>query len=321
MLYVNKMAELNIKEKQMRFDGIEAIYREIDIYKPTFLRVVHPEGILKIQFEMEGHSDFVPEINTPSSIDVLIPNSHYNGIYMPYIRGQLYYPRSRKCLDVMMTVGYLKGLLGQHEGVMAHFLSGVSGQSPCLLHERAQGITAAMQRCINEIIRSTVSERLQSVYIQNKLAELILLVADDVNRKSEKQPTCLPSNLDDSSTIVRLKQWIDQHVTEPITLPQLATKAGLSPTKLKTTFKADVGLPVMTDVRHQKLQYAYRMLSSQQYTVSEVASPINYQHVQHFTTAFKNKYGQLPSHVLKVKGTISFPTLHSRPSPPNSPLG
>lgn len=299
VLYVNEMAELNIKEKQMKFDGVEAIYREIDIHKPTFLRVIHPEGALKLQFEVEGHSEFVPKINTPSSIEVLIPGSHYNGIYMPYIRGQLYYPRSRKCLDVMMTLDYLRGLLGQQEGIMVYFISGVSSRSPCLLHERAQGITAAMLRCINEIIRSTVSERLQSVYIQNKLAELILLVADDVSRKSERQLTRLSSNLDDTSTIARLKEWIDQHVTEPVTLPQLSTRAGLSPTKLKTTFKANVGLPVMTYVRQQKLQYAYRMLASRRYTVSEVASLINYQHVQHFTTAFKNKYGELPSDVLK----------------------
>ncbi len=299
VLYINKLDELNIKEKQMRFEGVEAIYREIEIRKPTFLHVVHPKGFLKMQFEVAGHSDFVPEKNAASSIAVLIPSGHYNGLYMPHIRGQLYYPRSRKCLDVMMTWDYLKGVLCGGENDLGDFAGAVLRRLPCLLHKQAQGITVAMQRCINEIIHPTVSEPLKPAYIQHKLAELILLVADDVRRKSDQHLAPSSVNLDDVSAVINLKQWIDQHVTEQITLPQLARMAGLSPTKLKTAFKADVGLPVMTYVRRQKLQYAYRMLASQQYSVSEVAALINYQHVQHFTTAFKNRYGQLPSTILK----------------------
>lgn len=301
-LFINKIANLNIKEKQLKYAGVAAIYREIDIDKPTILKVVHATGFLKIQFELVGHSDFSPDRNTQSSIPVFIPSGQYNGIYMPYIAGQLHYPRSRKCLDVVMTPAYLKSVLGNQEGVISPFLSGVSHQRPCLLHERAQDITAAMQRCIYEIVRSTIAGHLQSVFIPNKIAELILLVADDVSKKSNGYSRAMSATLDDSCNALQLKQWIDQHITEPITLSQLASQASLSPTKLKAVFKSCVGLSIMTYVRQQKLAYAYHMLATHQYSVSEVAVLINYQHVQHFTTAFKRMFGQLPSEVMKKRG-------------------
>ncbi|WP_353125214.1 helix-turn-helix domain-containing protein [Parapedobacter pyrenivorans] len=298
-VFMNKIANLNIKEKQLKYTGVEAFYREIDIDKPAILKVVHPTGFLKLQFELVGHSDFSPDSNAPSSIPVLIPGGHYNGIYMPHIAGELRYPRSRKCLDVMVTPEYLRGVLGNQEGVISQFLSRVSRQRPCLLHERAQNITAAMRRCIYEIGCPTVVDHLKPVFIPNKIAELILLVADDVSRKSDYHPYPVPTMLDDFGNVMQLKRWIDQHITEPITLSQLAGLAGICQTKLKMVFKSGVGLPVMTYVRQQKLAYAYRMLIAKQHTVSEVAAMVNYQHAQHFTTAFKRMFRQLPSEIMK----------------------
>src|SRR5690606_1525336 len=154
--------------KQMRYSGVEAIYREIDLENPCILEVVHPAGFLKLQFELVGQSDFTPRKNTPSSIPVLIPGGQYNGMYMPYIAGQLYYPRSRKCLDVTMTLDYLKSVLGAQTGVIADFLSQVARRQPSLLHKRAQRITVEMQRCIYEIVKSSVSGHLQALFIPNK---------------------------------------------------------------------------------------------------------------------------------------------------------
>ncbi len=294
-LFVNKIADLAIREKQMKYAGLEVVYREIDIENPCILEVVHPAGLLKLQFELMGHSEFTPSKNTPSSIPVLIPCGQFNGIYMPRIAGQLYYPHSRKCLDVTMTLDYLHRVLGPQTRVIADFLSQVARRQPCLLHKRAQRITVEMHRCINEIIRPSVSAHLQPLFISNKLDELILLIADDISRQTN--PLSALDNLDDRGNILRLKQWIAEHVTDPITLSQLAAIAGMSTSKLKTVFRSSAGLPVMTYVRQQKMEFAYHLLFAQQYTVGEVAAMVNYQHTQHFTAAFKRTFGKLPSEV------------------------
>lgn len=293
--FFNRMGMFRISEKIMKYGGVEVYYREHQIEAPVHLQVTHPKGFLKIQFELSGYSDFTPAPGTRESIPVRIGNGQFNGIFMPYISGQLHYLGDRSCLDLMMTPEYLANITGTGNGLPGDFLRKVGNKQPTLMFEKARDITPDMMRCIRDVIQCPVAKPLRDAFIRHKIAEIVLLVIDQLYKQDTVKVTV--PGLSDTERVLRLKQWIDHHLTEDITPETLAYQAGMCQTKLRTLFKELTKKSIMAYVRDQKLAYARTLLLENHYSVQEVASLINYQHSHHFSVAFKRKYGMLPSRV------------------------
>lgn len=77
---------------------------------------------------------------------------------------------------------------------------------------------------------------------------------------------------------------------------ELAHKCGLNDFKLKSGFKQLYGNTVFGYLGNLRMEVALRLLKEQK-SVRLVAEEIGYKNPQHFTAAFKKKYGVLPSQV------------------------
>ena len=67
--------------------------------------------------------------------------------------------------------------------------------------------------------------------------------------------------------------------------------------KLKKSFKELFGIPVIEYLYNLKMEHARKMLYEQGMYVSEVSSIVGYKNPNHFSTAFKRKFGVKPSKV------------------------
>lgn len=76
---------------------------------------------------------------------------------------------------------------------------------------------------------------------------------------------------------------------------ELATIAGMSPTKFKVTFRQIFGAPPIRYFREIRMQYARAELISHRQTASEISYSLGYSHPSKFTSAFKKHFGVLPS--------------------------
>jgi len=92
----------------------------------------------------------------------------------------------------------------------------------------------------------------------------------------------------------KAKDIIIARMIEPPTLQELANDVGLTLKKLKEGFKQIYGDSVFSFLFEYKMEYARKLLESNQYNVNEVGLKVGYSTASHFIAAFKKKYGVTP---------------------------
>jgi len=86
-----------------------------------------------------------------------------------------------------------------------------------------------------------------------------------------------------------------QDLSVPPTIAQLAREVGMNQCKLKKAFKEYFGTTIYAMFQHERMSRAKRLLRSN--NVTETATLLGYSNISHFSAAFTNQFGYLPSQV------------------------
>lgn len=101
---------------------------------------------------------------------------------------------------------------------------------------------------------------------------------------------------EDRQKIQIANEYILDHIYgKPITIDMICDKIGMSPTKFKSLFKLVYSNSVYQYYRDKKLEKAHLLIQTSEYTITEVANYIGYENTSKFATAYKQKFGNLPS--------------------------
>jgi AraC family transcriptional regulator len=95
----------------------------------------------------------------------------------------------------------------------------------------------------------------------------------------------------------RLKRAIDymeEHIADPITLPQLAAAVGLTRMYFAEQFRAATGLRPKEFFLRRRIEHAKRLLRDSPATLVDIALITGFQTQSHFTTVFKRFVGSTP---------------------------
>lgn len=168
---------------------------------------------------------------------------------------------------------------------------------------------AADRRIVrDEVILQLVSRTISEAKKQKKLSEkmmealiteiFVLLIRDfDVSEhgdvagsKNEAEMLCF-----------RLMNYIDNHIYSIRNLRELADTTNYSYNYLSNVFKETTGTTLQGYYHNRRLETARLLLSSEEFTVSEVAGMLGYSSLYPFSLAFKKKFGYPPSEVGKSK--------------------
>ncbi len=91
-------------------------------------------------------------------------------------------------------------------------------------------------------------------------------------------------------------RFMEQHIEGSIlSINQIADHCGVSPSKLKTLFKATTSQSVYRYYLDLRLDHAFKLLQTTGLNVSEVAFRIGYANISKFSKMFKERHGRLPS--------------------------
>ncbi|MCG3148767.1 MAG: HTH-type transcriptional activator Btr [Verrucomicrobiae bacterium] len=99
----------------------------------------------------------------------------------------------------------------------------------------------------------------------------------------------------------QLLRYIEDHLTDRLTIPSLAAQAGLSVSRFKMRFKQDTGIPPGEYIQRAKIAAAKRRLARGHTTVTEVAHALGFASSQHFATVYKRFTGTTPSAILRAR--------------------
>ncbi|WP_028611728.1 response regulator [Paenibacillus harenae] len=99
----------------------------------------------------------------------------------------------------------------------------------------------------------------------------------------------------DKIVLAKVKQHIDEHFAEEITLESMASMVYMNPYYFSSFFKKHTKQNYKQYVTEVRMSHAAQLLARTDLMVYEVAEKVGYNNARHFSDMFKKQYGQLPN--------------------------
>lgn len=151
--------------------------------------------------------------------------------------------------------------------------------------------TGRMQIILNDIRRPPVSGSARRIFLESKMLEILALQLEQFENADS---TASVPGKTDTAKLYMAKELIEGSIDHPHTLASIARATGLNEYKLKSGFKALFGKPVFEYLRDLKLSRAFEETVSSDKPLGQIASEIGFSSPQHFSLAFKQKFGVSP---------------------------
>lgn len=116
------------------------------------------------------------------------------------------------------------------------------------------------------------------------------MIADYCERVQKIRQGSNPSKL-----VIAVTNYIQHHLSEPITTEQIAEHLFMGRTRLSANFKAESGMALAEFVQRQKLEEGKRLLRFTDKSAAAIAAYLGYSSSAHFTTVFKKYFGCTPA--------------------------
>jgi AraC-like DNA-binding protein len=200
-------------------------------------------------------------------------------------------------LSIVMSIRKFHSLFSK-EADFIHFLNAENRDKKYYAQE---GISPAIAVILSQLMNYNLHSSIKSLYMRAKVYELMSLY---FNRSEDYDMEQCPFLVDEDNVrrIRKAKEIIIARMAEPPSLSELSAEIGLSLKKLKAGFKQVYGDSVYGFLFDYKMEYARKMLESNQYNVNEVGLKVGYSTASHFIAAFKKKYGTTPKKYTMAMG-------------------
>lgn len=170
------------------------------------------------------------------------------------------------------------------------------GQTASLMKDNLY-ITPEMRSSIDQIMECRYEGALKRMFVDARVMELIIYQLEQY-MLSLQQHLQLDSLPDDLEKLELVRHTLEQNFTNPPTQRELARKAALNESKLRTGFKRMYGTTIYDFVNRLRMLEARRLITEERNTnMNEISMLLGFKHQGNFTRAFKRYYGLSPSEV------------------------
>lgn len=116
------------------------------------------------------------------------------------------------------------------------------------------------------------------------------MIADYCERVEKIRQGSNPSKL-----VIAVTNYVQHHLSEPITTEQIAEHLFMGRTRLSANFKAESGMALSEFIQRQKLDEGKRLLRFTDKSAAAIAAYLGYSSSAHFATVFKKYFGCTPA--------------------------
>ncbi len=120
---------------------------------------------------------------------------------------------------------------------------------------------------------------------------MYLLLFNLVSLYEEKIDAGSKKKIDKLKPVIK---YVELHYSEPMTVEEMAAKAGFSESHFMRFFKEAFGVSFITYLNDYRLSMAARMLLSTEESVLNISQQVGFENLSHFNRQFKKKYGKTP---------------------------
>lgn len=105
----------------------------------------------------------------------------------------------------------------------------------------------------------------------------------------DSEPAAIPEN------IVRLKNYIDSHLDEPLTIEKCCSITYLSSSQTTRQFRKYYAMAPYEYLNNQRIEWAQELLRTSSYSIHDIAMQLGFQDQSYFSKYFKKKCGKSPT--------------------------
>lgn len=164
------------------------------------------------------------------------------------------------------------------------------------LFYRFSKMNIQMQSAARQIFDCPYQGSMKKIFLESKALELISHFMTLQFGNNPKRDDSLPAK--EKANIEYARDVLIENMENPLSLPELAKKAGLSETKLTRGFRRLYGTSVFEYLRNQRMEKAKMLLESGDLNVTEISYIIGYSSPAHFTRVFTKHFGSNPKNFL-----------------------
>ncbi len=135
--------------------------------------------------------------------------------------------------------------------------------------------------------------------------EVITEFTRSMHNLNRRRPVSLP--------VIRAINYIDQHLTSPLTVREIADAVTCHPDYLSRLFKKETGMPLSRFLLEQKCHCARYMLENSTATCTDIAAFLGFSSCSHFIQRFRQSEGMTPEEYRHSKICNTFNGYHETP--------
>lgn len=283
--------------KEMHFDGIimgfgnMRIHQRLHIESNDYLQKIGMHFMLKgeVTTNMNG---VVRDIKT---------SSHQHSIY--------YNPETEESIKIdqqpemeMFGLSFMSDkfiqIAANNGPVLDKMAEQVESRKP-VFHPKGFHITPRMIQVIDEVRHCHFTGGLKKLFLQSKAIELLALQCEQIEIETRNNHEVIKISRTDEERIYHARDLLLAHAQEPLSLTELARKAGINEFKLKSGFRKVFDNTVFGYLSDYRLDQAKQLMREGEYSFTDIADELGYSSLQHFSNAFRKKFGVSPSEVKK----------------------
>lgn len=155
-------------------------------------------------------------------------------------------------------------------------------------------ITAKFQKILNDIFSNHQEAQMPALYITTRVLRLLEGFLENILKRDVIEPMLAISSKD-FEAILNIEGLLLENYSEVFPkIEKLARIALMSESKLKKIYKQAFGMGLYEYYQKNRMHKAKELLSTGEYTVSQVGTLLGYHNLSNFSSSFKKQFNRLP---------------------------
>jgi AraC-like DNA-binding protein len=147
-------------------------------------------------------------------------------------------------------------------------------------------ISKMLENCLDHTLRDLLKALQLQARVLDYLCSLALHLDSGIVQSQNQHPAKVRTQ--------NVRNWLMNVGAETPTLASIGDQFGASPNKLNAEFTVEYGESIFSFLRNYRLEQAYLAIEQGGQPLKVIAHRIGYSHVNHFITAFKQKFNRTP---------------------------
>ena len=279
--------------KKIKFRGVRLLYSNLKFKRPLPVKMLNADPYVEMFFSLAGSREiFFTQSNQRSAIAA----GHHNIFFIPdtefFIEPSINEAENIS-LQIQFTQEYFKRLMPHGHSLFKTFIDKVHNNELSILCDADLPITTEMFNVLNDIVHCEKEGIIKQLYIETNVLKLLQLQFEQYEATFVKKSIGTVKEYD-VDKLHYARQLLEQNITNPYSLTELAKKTGLNDFKLKKGFKELFGNTVFGYLHDLRMEKAKEMLHNNTINITEISEYCGYAYVQSFTKAFKQTHGTTP---------------------------